>query len=79
MQITGIKPSFYDGRDDSGIDLGFYNKVGRRGKHPQHGDVKQYLNVDKFLTDLREITNLHPKAYARYANHGFYMKEYNII
>ena len=79
MQITGIRPSFYDGRDDSGIELGFYNKVGRRGKHPQHGDKKQYLNADKFLTDLREITNLHPKVYARYNNHGFYMHEYNII
>ena len=35
IQMTGITPSFYDDRNESGIALGFFNKVGRRKKHPQ--------------------------------------------
>ena len=78
MQFTGFIPKFYDDRDDSGIELGFINKVGRRKKHPQHGDKKQYQLKDKFLDELKDISGL-PKICAIYREHDFYMKYYNII
>ncbi len=78
IQFTGLSPKFYDDRDDSGIELGFLNKVGRRKKHPQHGDKKQYLQKDKFLDDMKDITGL-PKIYATYGEHNFYMKYFGII
>ena len=78
IQFTGLTPEFYDNRNDSGIQLGFYNKVGRRKKHPQHGDKKQYQLKDKFLDELKDISGL-PKICAIYREHDFYMKYYNII
>ena len=78
IQLTGIKPKFYDNRDDSGIDLGFFNKVGRKKKHPQHGDKKQYLMKDEFIDDLQKIAGL-SKFYAIYTGHDFYMKYFDII
>ena len=78
IQFTGLSPKFYDDRDDSGIELGFLNKVGRRKKHPQHGDKKQYLQKDKFLDDMKDITGL-SKIYATYGEHNFYMKYFGII
>ena len=79
IQFTGITPKFYDKRDSSGIEFGYFNKVGRRGLHPQHGDKKQYLRKDDFLHTLHPITGLHPKLYAKYTNHEFYMKVFGII
>ena len=79
IQLTGVTPKFYDDRNQSGIELGYINKIGRKGKHPQHGDKKQYLRQDKFLSELSSVTGLHSKFYARYMYHSFYMKVYNII
>ena len=79
IQFTGITPKFYDKRDSSGIEFGYFNKVGRRGLHPQHGDKKQYLRKDDFLHTLHPITGLHPKLYAKYTNHEFYMRVFGII
>ena len=78
IQLTGISPSFYDDRDESGITLGFFNKVGRKGKHPQHGDKKQYLMKKEFMHELKSITGLRAKFYDTY-NHEFYMKYFDII
>ena len=79
IQNTGIEPKFYENRDESGIDLGFNNKVGRRRLHPQNGDLDQYERQEEFLSDLRKITKLHPKVYAKYDNHEFYMRVFGII
>lgn len=78
IQFTGLTPKFYDDRDDSGIKLGFQNKVGRRKKHPQHGDKKQYLLKDKFLDEMKDLVEM-SKFYAMYREHDFYMKYFNII
>ena len=78
-QDTGVDPLFYDDRDRSGIKLGFYNKIGRKGKHPQHGDKKQYQRVDQLLWKLYEITGLNPKIHVKYKHHDFYMRYFNII
>ena len=79
IQDTGVDPLFYDDRDRSGIKLGFYNKIGRKGKHPQHGDKKQYQRVDQLLWKLYEITGLNPKIHVKYKHHDFYMRYFNII
>ena len=79
IQLTGITPEFYDDRNKSGIELGYVNKIGRKGKHPQHGDKKQYLNQGQFLRRIGSITGLHSKIYSRYKEHSFYMRVYNII
>ena len=79
MQLTGITPQFYDNRNESGIALGYANKIGRKGKHPQHGNKKQYRNQEQFLKRIGSITGLHSKFYARYKEHSFYMRVYNII
>jgi len=47
--------------------------------HPQHGDKKQYLRKDEFLEALYPITGLHPKLYAKFTDHEFYMKVFGII
>ena len=79
IQDTGTEPLFYGDRDMCGIKLGFFNKVGRRGKHPQHGDKKQYLGLQKLLKNLQKITGLSQKIYARYKDHEFYMRYFGII
>ena len=79
IQDTGIEPLFYGDRNRSGIKLGFFNKIGRRGKHPQHGDKKQYLRLQELMVKLYKITGLSQKIYARYKHHDFYMKYFNII
>ena len=78
IQMTGMTPSFYDDRNESGIALGFFNKVGRRKKHPQHGDKKQYLRKNELMENLQDITGMHSKFYDTY-NHQFYMKYFDII
>ena len=79
IQFTDTKPMFYDKRDDSGIKLGFQNKKGRVGKHPQHGAMDQYLNTNNLMKVLFEITGLSVKMYVRYKHHDFYMKYFGVI
>ena len=80
LKKSGIQlPSVFEDRNDTGVPLGFYNKKGRKGMHPQNGDKEQYLNSDKLLSELSEITGLNPKLYTSYPFHSFYMKVYNII
>ena len=79
IQFTGTKPLFYDKRDDSGIKLGFMNKKGRVGKHPQHGEMDQYLSTNNLMKVLFEITGLSVKMYVRYKHHDFYMKYFGVI
>ena len=72
-------PSVYENRGDAGIPLGYYNKKGRLGMHPQRGDLKQYLRKEEFLEELGDITGMSPKLYTEYPDHEFYMKVYKII
>jgi hypothetical protein len=69
----------YEQREHSGIPLGYFNKKGRKGMHPQKGDKSQYLRQDEFLSDLEKLTGLNPKLYTGYPTHDFYMKVYGII
>ena len=80
LKESGIKlPSVLERRTDSGVPLGYYNKVGRKGMHPQRGDIKQYLRKDELLNELSEITGLNHRLYTEYPDHEFYMGKYNII
>lgn len=72
-------PSVYEHREHSGIPLGYFNKKGRKGMHPQRGDKSQYLRQEEFLNDLENLTGLNPKLYTGYPFHDFYMKVYGII
>ena len=79
IKLSGLVPSVYEKRNDSGVPLGYFNKIGRKGMHPQNGDMEQYKKTKEFLVDLKKITGLNPKLYTSYPDHGFYMKVYNII
>ena len=69
----------YENRGDAGIPLGYYNKKGRLGMHPQRGDLKQYLREEEFLKEMSDITGMSGKLYSVYPDHEFYMKVYKII
>jgi len=80
LRFSGIQaPSVYENRGDSGIPLGYFNKKGRKGMHPQRGDLQQYKRQKELLNEMKEITGLSPKLHTRYKDHEFYMKVYNII
>ena len=79
LKFSGLVPSVYENRNDSGVPLGYFNKIGRKGMHPQNGDMNQYKRNKELLVDLKKITGLNPKLYTSYPDHGFYMKVYNII
>ena len=80
LKFSGVRlPSVYENRNDAGIPLGYYNKKGRLGMHPQRGDLKQYLRKKEFLTELSEITGMSHQLYTEYPDHEFYMKVYKII
>ena len=78
LQFSGCNPSVFENRNDSGVPLGFFNKKGRRGMHPQYGDKKQHERKDELLNDLSEIVGLSTKIYTNYTDHGFYMGVYGI-
>lgn len=77
-QFTGVVPTYFK-RNQCGIELGYFNKTGRRGKHPQLGDKKQYLRMKSFTDSLEIITGLSARLYVRYDEHDFYMRVYGII
>jgi hypothetical protein len=79
LQVTGITPFVFEDRNNSGVPLGFFNKKGRRGMHPQNGNKSQHLRRDEFLEDMRKITGLSKKIYTNYPDHDFYMGVYNIL
>ncbi len=79
LQFTGIQPFVFEDRNNSGVSLGFFNKKGRRGMHPQNGNKKQHLKKDKFLNDMQKITGLSVKMYTKYPDHAFYMGVYKIL
>lgn len=78
LQFSGAKPLVFENRNDCGVPLGFYNKKGRRGMHPQYGDKEQYKLRKQFLEDMKEIVGLSTKIYTNYTDHGFYMGVYGI-
>jgi hypothetical protein len=78
LQFTGAKPFVFEDRNNSGVPLGFFNKKGRRGMHPQNGNKLQHLRREQFLDDMKKITGLSKKIYTNYPDHAFYMGVYNI-
>ena len=78
LKEIDLIPSIIENRGQSGIPLGFYNKIGRKGKHPQRGDVKQILRKDELLYEMHQITGLHPKLYTKY-DHRFLMEKNGLL
>jgi hypothetical protein len=78
LQFSGAKPLVFENRNDCGVPLGFYNKKGRRGMHPQYGDKDQHKLRKQFLEDMKEIVGLSTKIYTNYTDHEFYMGVYGI-
>ena len=78
LQFTGSKPLVFESRNDCGVPLGFFNKKGRRGMHPQHGDKEQHKLRKEFLEDMKKIVGLSTKIYTNYKDHEFYMGVYGI-
>ena len=78
LKESDVLPSIIENREETGIPLGNHNKFGRRGKHPQRGDLQQYLRKDELLHELRKITGLHPKLYTK-NNHEFMMSKSGIL
>ena len=78
LKESDVLPSIIENREETGIFLGNHNKFGRRGKHPQRGDLQQYLRKDELLHELRKITGLHPKLYTK-NNHEFMMSKSGIL
>jgi hypothetical protein len=78
LQFSGSKPLAFENRNDCGVQLGFFNKKGRRGMHPQYGNVNQYKRRKEFLEDLKNIVGLSTKIYTNYTDHEFYMGVYGI-
>ena len=79
LKESGLLPSVIENREESGVPLGYYNKVGRRGKHPQRGDLQQYHRKDELLKEMKKITGLHPKLYTTYHDHDFLMREHSVL
>jgi hypothetical protein len=79
LQFTDIKPFVFEDRNNSGVPLGFFNKKGRRGMHPQNGNKLQHLRREQFLDDMKKITGLSKKIYTNYPDHAFYMGVYSIL
>ena len=79
LKESGLLPSVIENREESGVPLGYYNKVGRRGKHPQRGNLQQYHRKDELLKEMKKITGLHPKLYTTYHDHDFLMREYSVL
>ena len=78
LNESGLLPSVIENREESGIPLGDHNKFGRRGRHPQRGDLKQYLRKDELLRELKKITGLHPKLYTKH-DHEFLMSKSGVL
>jgi len=78
LQFSASNPLVFENRNDSGVPLGFFNKKGRRGMHPQYGDKKQHEKKEEFLKDLSKIVGLSTKIYTNYKDHNFYMGVYGI-
>tara|TARA_B100001113_G_scaffold219785_1_gene180257 strand:+ start:1130 stop:1978 length:849 start_codon:yes stop_codon:yes gene_type:complete len=60
-----------------GINFGDFHKQWRRKRHPQPGNMDQYKNRDAMIEELRKLTGLPPKLYAR-ANHS-QMIDWNVL
>jgi len=78
LQFSGTKPTVFENRNDTGVPLGFFNKKGRRGMHPQYGNKEQHKKRQEFLEDLKKIVCLSTKIYTNYTDHEFYMGIYGI-
>ena len=78
LKESDVLPSIIENREETGIPLGYNNKFGRKGKHPQRGDLQQFHRKNELLQELKEITGLHPKLYTKH-NHEFMMIESGVL
>ena len=78
LKESDVLPSIIENREETGIPLGYNNKFGRKGKHPQRGDLQQFHRKNELLQELKEITGLHPKLYTKH-NHEFMMSESGVL
>ena len=59
------KPGEWWEPGEVGVRFGRTAKQYRRKRHPQPGDMNQYLRRDEILAELKTITKLHPALYAK--------------
>ena len=78
LQFSKADPEIIEQRNDIGINFGMHNKIGRRGKHPQRGDVNQWKNKDALIKDIEVITKLSSKMHLKYKNHAHTMNAHGI-
>tara|TARA_B100001093_G_scaffold451535_1_gene459051 strand:+ start:1024 stop:2550 length:1527 start_codon:yes stop_codon:yes gene_type:complete len=78
LKESDTLPAIIENREETGVPLGYQNKIGRKGRHPQRGDMKQYERKDELLQELKKITGLHPRLYTKH-DHKFMMEEYGVL
>tara|TARA_B100001057_G_scaffold487566_2_gene570495 strand:- start:419 stop:1945 length:1527 start_codon:yes stop_codon:yes gene_type:complete len=78
LKESDMLPAIIENREETGVPLGYQNKIGRKGRHPQRGDLKQYQRKDELLQELKKITGLHPKLYTKY-DHEFMMTKSGVL
>jgi len=58
LQLNDLDPKIIEDRNNCGIALGYQNKVGRRGKHPQRGSKDQWRNRHEFVNAMRSYVGM---------------------
>ena len=58
LQLNKLHPEIVENRDECGVPLGYYNKVGRRGKHPQRGKLDQWKYRSEFINAMKSYVGM---------------------
>ena len=69
LQLNDLNPEIVEDRNNCGIALGYHNKVGRRGKHPQRGAKDQWRIRHEFVNAMRSYVGM-SRIYVKH-NHDF--------
>ena len=69
LQLNDLNPKIIEDRNDCGVALGYYNKVGRRGKHPQRGALDQWQYRHEFINAMKSYVGM-SKIYIKH-KHDF--------
>ena len=69
LQLNDLNPKIIEDRNDCGVALGYYNKVGRKGKHPQRGALDQWQYRHEFINAMKSYVGM-SKIYIKH-KHDF--------
>jgi len=69
LQLNNLDPKIIEDRNDCGVALGYYNKVGRKGKHPQRGALDQWQYRHEFINAMKSYVGM-SKIYIKH-KHDF--------